>query len=149
MARDIPVIGGDEELEEILRRKAKELAMREAEHGAKHCCIPIEPGYELRDSRHLRDLLSKCPTVFVMFYGVTCPVCRAFDPVFRKVGQKYVGRAAFVKLEVSNAMDLVYSLGISGTPTTVVFVDGKPEDALIGYANAAAFENFVRVYLKC
>lgn len=147
MARDIPVSGGDEELEEILKRKARELMLREQE--PRHCCIPVEPGYELRDSRHLKDLLSKCPTVFVMFYGVTCPVCKAFDPVFRKVGQKYVGRAAFVKLEVNNAIDLVYSLGITGTPTTVVFVDGKPEDALVGYANAAAFENFVRVYLKC
>lgn len=146
MVREIPV-RGDEELEEIIRRKAEELARRSVE--PRHCCVPVQPGYELRDSAHLKDLLTKCPTVFVMFYGVTCPVCKAFEPVFIKVGQRYVGRAAFVKLEVTRAMDLVYSLGITGTPTTVVFVDGQPVDALVGYANAAAFDNFVRVYLKC
>ncbi|MGC9170032.1 MAG: thioredoxin family protein [Thermoproteus sp.] len=132
------------ELEAILRRKALQLLS-----GGRRCCSAKYPvGYVLNSVEELGEAVKSCRAAFVMFFGRTCPYCRAFDPIFRHVGAKYADLANFVKAEVERLAFTASALGVMGTPTTFAFVDGEPAEALPGFAIAPVFEQFVQRNLR-
>ncbi|WP_052886251.1 thioredoxin family protein [Thermoproteus uzoniensis] len=132
------------ELEAILRRKALQLLS-----GGRRCCSVKYPvGYVLNSVEELGEAVKSCRAAFVMFFGRTCPYCRAFDPIFRHVGAKYADLANFVKAEVERFAFTASALGVMGTPTTFAFVDGEPAEALPGFAIAPVFEQFVQRNLR-
>ncbi|MGC8582503.1 MAG: thioredoxin family protein [Thermoproteus sp.] len=132
------------ELEAILRRKALQLLS-----GGRRCCSAKYPvGYVLNSVEELGEAVKSCRAAFVMFFGRTCPYCRAFDPIFRHVGAKYADLANFVKAEVERFAFTASALGVMGTPTTFAFVDGEPAEALPGFAIAPVFEQFVQRNLR-
>ncbi|MGC9118616.1 MAG: thioredoxin family protein [Thermoproteus sp.] len=132
------------ELEAILRRKALQLLS-----GGRRCCSAKYPvGYVLNSVEELGETVKSCRAAFVMFFGRTCPYCRAFDSIFRHVGAKYADLANFVKAEVERFAFTASALGVMGTPTTFAFVDGEPAEALPGFAIAPVFEQFVQRNLR-
>ncbi|MFB6491145.1 MAG: thioredoxin family protein [Thermoproteus sp. AZ2] len=133
------------ELEAILRRKAKELLA--ASRGPLCCTTRFPVGYELKSPEELKAAVSGCRATFVMFFGRECPYCRAFDPIFRHVGAKYSELANFVKAEVERFAYTAAALGVMGTPTTIAFVGGSPQGVLPGFAIAPVFESFVAKHL--
>lgn len=133
------------ELEAILRRKALQLLTS----GSRRCCVARYPvGYELSGVEELGEAVKGCRVAFVMFFGRVCPYCKAFDPIFRHVGAKYADLANFVKAEVERFALTASALGVMGTPTTFAFVDGRPAEALPGFAVAPVFEQFVQRNLR-
>lgn len=133
------------EIEAVLRRKALELLATPR----RRCCEAKFPvGHELRTAEEFKRAAAGCRTSFVMFFGRTCPYCRAFDPIFRNVGSKYADLANFVKAEVELFAYQASLLGVMGTPTTVAFAGGEAHAALPGFAIAPVFESFVLENLR-
>ncbi|MEZ0249127.1 MAG: thioredoxin family protein [Thermoproteus sp.] len=131
------------ELEAILKRKAVQLLS-----GRRCCQVKYPIGHEVATLEELNEAVRSCKVAFVMFFGRVCPYCRAFDPIFRSVGAKYSSLANFVKAEVERFAFTASALGVVGTPTTFAFVDGRPVEALPGFAIAPVFESFVVRNLK-
>lgn len=132
-----------DELDRLLWKKAVELSARRPS-----CCsVSYEAGYVVRGSQ-LKNAVYGCKVAFVMFFGKTCPYCRAFDPIFRHVGEKYRDVANFVKADIEEFYQLAASLGIMGTPTTVAFVEGRPVGIAPGFMTAPQFKSFVESVLE-
>jgi thioredoxin 1 len=76
-------------------------------------------------------------TTIVLFSSPTCPACAAYRPIFytyaykalKKYGEKKVG---FYEADVYNMLEKAWELGISATPTTIIFKKCKPVDGIIG-----------------
>ena len=70
--------------------------------------------------------------LLVDFYAEWCYPCKLLSPVLEKVAEKYQGKAAFYKVDVSQFPELANEYGIEGTPTVLVFKDGKMVEQLVG-----------------
>ncbi len=133
-----------DEVDRLLGKMARELAVGPR---ARCCKGPVDTGRDVTASE-LKAIVGTCRVVFVMVYTPACPYCRMFDPIFRGVGARYTGRAAFVKLNAERFPYVAEALGVMGTPTVVAFVEGRPSDVLHGYVVPRVFEDFVQVNLR-
>jgi len=139
----------DNDVNEIIGRMVEEFTAVRDRGTAGGCCpVRPRPGASLSSIEELEKLLRDCRVVFLNLYSPMCPYCELFQPIFTRVGSKYLGAAAFVKIDVWRFPEVAWSLGISSTPATVVFVDGRPVDALVGYVPPHVFEHFVLRILR-
>jgi len=135
-----------EDMESILDRIARELAS--ARPSTRCCRRAYEPGSTIEGLEELEELLRECRVVFLNLYTPTCPYCHLFRPVFSEVGKRFRGAAAFVSIDVARYPEAAWSLGITSTPATVIFVGGRPVNAVIGYIPRQSFEELVLEVLR-
>jgi len=134
----------DEELREILRAKLASI-VREA----RTCCrVEVPPGYEIVEGSELRELLKSCRVVVAFFYTTTCPYCRAFTPIFLDVAERYSGKAAFVRVNLERHPYMSDAFAILGTPTVIIFVNGREVQRIVGLVDAERFEGVVAEALR-
>ena len=74
-------------------------------------------------------------TCIVDFYGVACPACVAYTPIFAQVAQEYED-LKFLKVNIDNNLALAQIYGVEYIPTTIKFVDGKPTSKAVGCIEA-------------
>jgi thioredoxin 1 len=77
--------------------------------------------------------------LLVDFYAEWCYPCKLLAPVLEKVAEKYQGKAAFYKVDVTQFAELANENGISATPTVLIFKDGKVAEQLIGLRHEADY----------
>ncbi len=80
-------------------------------------------------------IMSKDP-VLVDFWHDACVWCKRLDPELQQITADFSGRLRFTRLNIfssdgNNAIARKY--GIMGTPTMVIFCNGRPVDSLVGY----------------
>ncbi|MCD6301476.1 MAG: thioredoxin family protein, partial [Staphylothermus sp.] len=98
------------------------------------CCTkPVKCVGELHSLDELMEALNTCRIVVVNFYSTYCPYCQAFHPIFDHVASKYCGNAGFHRLNIDYSPETAWRLNIMGTPTTLIFIDGKIADVIYGY----------------
>ncbi len=147
-------ISADSELEHIIERMANRIIRlrKEDVKTRKECCSTSiasgEPVIEATSLSEIKKIADKCKIVFVNAYTTYCPYCRMFHPVFEYVAEKYKDKAGFVKVNLDYAMDVAYAFYIMGTPTTIVLVNGKPVDRIMGYVDEYELEAYVEELLK-
>ncbi|WFO74989.1 thioredoxin family protein [Desulfurococcaceae archaeon MEX13E-LK6-19] len=137
---------GDEELSSILDKKLEEILKRRS---VSVCCSKVYEGViEITGIKELEEAINTCRTVFVNFYSITCPYCEMFHPIFSEVAKKFIGKALFARVNVSYNPELAYIYNIMATPTTLVFIDGKPVLSIPGYVPYDVFLNIVEKALR-
>ncbi len=145
-------IGLDNELEQIIERMADRMIRLRRDRIEKECCstgiASKSPVVEVMSLDEIKKIARECKVVFVNAYTTYCPYCRMFHPVFEYVAEKYKGKAGFVKVNLDYAMDVAYAFYIMGTPTTIVLVNGKPVDRIMGYVDEYELEAYVEELLK-
>lgn len=77
--------------------------------------------------------------LLVDFYAEWCSPCKLLAPVLEKVAEKYQGKAAFLKVDVSQFADLANENKVEATPTVLVFKDGTEAARLIGLRQEADY----------
>ena len=74
--------------------------------------------------------------VLVDFWHDACIWCKHLDPVYSQLAGEFSDKLKFAKLNVlSNERNsqLAAKFGIMGTPTVILFCNGRPIETLVGY----------------
>lgn len=68
----------------------------------------------------------------VYFYGPYCGHCEAFNPIFESVSSEMGDKVKFTKLNMFEHIKLAEKCAVRGTPTILIYKDGKECDRQIG-----------------
>lgn len=69
--------------------------------------------------------ITEMPVVLVEFYATWCPHCRDMAPIVDEVKELLDGQASVVQLDVDRNQQLVDEMEIDGTPTFIIYKNGK------------------------
>ncbi len=94
-----------------------------------------------------RAAMQEKKTLVVDFYADWCGPCRMLAPVLEKLSGSYEGKAEFVKIDVDDNPDLAREYSIMSIPCIMVFKDGAVAGKNVGFAPAAAMQEFLDRYL--
>lgn len=95
------------------------------------------------NSENISTVTSRDEIVMVDCWAEWCSACREFDPVFKKVAEKYPSHV-FAKLDTDTEKELVTKLGIKHIPTLLLF---RGEYLLFqqpGYYEEEKLENIIK-----
>ncbi|MDK6028752.1 thioredoxin family protein [Ignisphaera sp. 4213-co] len=112
------------------------------------CCKTIYGFKSIHSLKDFIDVVNNCKVVFVLVTTTYCPYCRMFKPVFAKVANEFRGSAAFIEANADYVPEIAMEFGVYSTPTTIVIIDGKAVDALLGYIPYQYFRGYVENILK-
>ena len=70
--------------------------------------------------------------VLVDCWAEWCAPCRTLGPTLERLASEYRGRFVLVKVNIDEAQQVAMALRIQSVPFMVLFVGGRPVDALVG-----------------
>lgn len=82
--------------------------------------------------------------VFVDFWAVWCPPCRAMEPVVEKLAAKYSGRVVFGMVNTDEEPEIATRYDVMSIPTFMVFKNGQPREASVGAVGEAALDRLIQ-----
>ena len=85
----------------------------------------------------VEDKLRRHGRVLLYFFSPHCGPCRAMTPIVDRLAARH---GNVVKLDVAQAAPIARSLGILGTPSTVLLKDGKVAQVVTGAASEKRLE---------
>ncbi|MGC9105314.1 MAG: thioredoxin [Thermoprotei archaeon] len=134
----------DRELEELLRKKALELARKARE--VKN--DPYPPGKVVHlDSRNFDDFITRKEVALVDFWAEWCAPCFILAPVIEELARDYP-QVGFGKINSDENPEISARYGVMSLPTVLIFKDGEPVDAVIGAVPREVIESRLRVVLN-
>jgi thioredoxin len=71
-----------------------------------------------------RKLKTNPRPIIVDLWAPWCKPCRAMEPAFKQISQKYQGQVDVLKVNADESPDVLKFLGVMGIPTVVGFVNG-------------------------
>ena len=74
--------------------------------------------------------------VLVDFWHDSCVWCKRLDPELDAVTADFTGKLKFARLNIFSSpgnTEIGRKYGILGTPTLLLFCNGRPVDSLVGY----------------
>jgi thioredoxin 1 len=70
--------------------------------------------------------------VLIYFWATWCGHCKMYAPVFEALAQEYAGKIRFAKLNCDENADVANKCQVRGTPTMLIYKNGKQVDSIIG-----------------
>ena len=110
-----------EDVEDIREQKKEQLRSRAG--------TPDEPVH-VEGSDHLEELLSDFDVVLADFHADWCGPCKMLEPTVESVAESTP--AAVAKVDIDAHQGLAARYQVQGVPTLYLFVDGEPEDRMVG-----------------
>jgi len=116
----------DKELEEIKRKKLKELTKQ---GGNK-----METEIEVKDADFNEKIIeaSKSKPIVVDFWATWCMPCNMLSPVLEKFAKEYNGKFILAKVNVDEAKAASQKYDIMSIPCVKLFKNGEIADEFIG-----------------
>jgi len=125
----------DAELEEIRKRKLKEL---EKEYFGE----PVEV-----TDKTFAQFIKGGPAVVVDFWAEWCGPCRLMAPVVDGLAKKYSGKVIFGKLNVDENPATAKRYAVTVIPTLIFFKIGEPVDRVVGFVPNQQLEQKIKSIL--
>lgn len=98
---------------------------------------------------------SKLP-VLVDFWHDACIWCRRLEPFFNELSEEFSDQLKFAKLNTLSSEEnneLAGKFGVMGTPTMILFCQGRPIQSLVGYRPKEALRDelkrMIETYNDC
>jgi len=135
-----------DELEEIRRRKLKELEQKYLKEPAVNKLL-IDKPVEV-DDRTLGQFVETHPVVVLDCWAPWCGPCRMIAPIIEKLAKKYAGRIVFGKLNVDENQETALKYQIMAIPTLLLFKNGRLVDRVVGFMPEGALERRVAALLS-
>jgi thioredoxin len=79
----------------------------------------------MKNSEFQKRLVENSKPVIVDLWAPWCAPCRAMEPAFKQVSQKYTGQVDVMKINADESPEVLQALGVMGIPTVVGFANGK------------------------
>ncbi|ADM28255.1 Thioredoxin domain [Ignisphaera aggregans DSM 17230] len=118
----------------------------------KCCNTVIEGGISIRSYSEFIQLINSCRVAFVLITTTYCPYCQLFKPVFFRVAREFAGKAVFIEANADYVPEVAETFNVYSTPTTVIIIDKRPIDAILGYIPYNHFKRYVNdivSYAEC
>ncbi|MDE6369079.1 MAG: thioredoxin family protein [Muribaculaceae bacterium] len=71
------------------------------------------------------QMTQSAENVLVEFYATWCPHCRAMAPVVEQIGEMLEGKVKIMQLDVDKNSEAADAENVTGTPTFILYKDGK------------------------
>lgn len=134
------------ELGETLNKLYKSLISEENVSISK-CCktdTSLEQGVIMVKSfREFMYAIDLCRLAFVLISSLYCPYCHIFKPIFSRVAKLYNNKAVFIEVNADDIPEVAMSLNVYSTPATIVLLDKRPIDVVVGYMPFNSFNSYV------
>lgn len=72
------------------------------------------------------SLISSAPLVMVEFYATWCPHCQRMMPVVAQIRELVGDSVPIYQLDIDKNPEIADAVGVTGTPTFIIYRDGKP-----------------------
>ncbi len=128
----------DKLMRDIIREKFKK--EREIKKHSKPTLITLT-------DNNFEKIIRENRVVVVDFWAEWCMPCRFYEPIFKKVAEKFKGKVIFGRLNVDENPKTSMHYGITAIPTTIIFVNGKPVKQMIGLVNETALTSMVKKFV--
>ena len=102
--------------------------------------IPVS----LDESNFAQEVLKHKGPCLVDVWGYGCPHCAKLAPTMVAIASKYRDRIKVCELNASESPGLAQRMEIRGTPTVVVFEDGKPLGNIVGWRPQTYYEEMIK-----
>jgi thioredoxin 1 len=89
------------------------------------------------------SITSSAGIVMVDVWAEWCGACKPFDPIYKKVAEKYSNHI-FVKIDASNEKELLSSLEIENIPSLLLYRDGILLFKQQGYYEEEKLDDIIR-----
>jgi thioredoxin 1 len=99
----------------------------------------------LSDDTFTHQVLESPIPVLVDFYADWCGPCKMIAPFLDELAEKFIGKVTIAKMNVDTNTRTPTEFQVRSIPTMILFVDGKPEDIIIG-ADPSQIEKLVNKY---
>ena len=94
------------------------------------------------------DVIKNNKLVLVDCWAEWCAPCHLYEPIYKRVAEKYKGKAIFGRLNVDDNPKIADKYNVLNIPTTLVFVNGKLVDSLVGAVDEETLESIVTKYIQ-
>ena len=107
----------------------------------KHEVIPAHIGSVADFQREVEDC--ELPVILDV-WSETCAPCRQLAPVLTEVATRYEGRVRVAEVSTSSGpIDLLRELGVTSTPTILVYHRGEEMGRVVGYHPRSWFDQMI------
>lgn len=130
------------ELDTLIREIAKRLE-KKAEKIVKKEDVTIT----ITDS-NIDEILGKNRIVFIDCWAPWCAPCHIYEPIYKKIAEKYKDKAVFGRLNVDENPKTADKYNVMNIPTTLIFVNGKLVDQIVGAVEEEMLEEYVKKYVE-
>lgn len=87
---------------------------------------------ELTADTYAAEVAKTKGVLVVYFWAPWCGHCKGFSPMYDEVAADLAGHAVFAKVNCDEQTPAAVQCNVSGTPTTVIYKDGKEVDRVVG-----------------
>ncbi|MCP8303903.1 MAG: thioredoxin [archaeon] len=109
--------------------------------------VETTPPLNLTSENFDRVINSDKP-VIVDFWAGWCGPCLYMVPVFEKLAEKYGEKMVFSRLNVDDNRDIAARYHVFSIPTFMVFMNGKPDDTVVGAVGERGLEKLIAKYVE-
>ena len=85
--------------------------------------------------------------VLVDCWAEWCEPCKTLGPTLETLAADYKGRFELVKVNIDQAQQVAMALRIQSVPFMILFIEGRPVDALVGNQPEQALKGFLDKHL--
>ena len=132
----------DNELNDIMARKKKELIAKTQQESNSNISSPIT----LTDF-NFNQTVERYPLIVVDFWAPWCGPCRMVSPIIAQLASELAGKVIFGKVNVDENPRIASTFGIQSIPTISIFKNGRAVDGFVGAASKSQMRSKITAYL--
>jgi thioredoxin len=106
--------------------------------------MPFSIPFSIRKRMKLDEFNQRINTtprpLIIDLWAPWCGPCRAMEPAFQQVSQKYAGQVDVVKINADDSPEVLSSLGVMGIPTVLGYAGGRQILRRTGMQSAEALD---------
>jgi len=102
---------------------------------------------ELKADTYAADIQAGRGVLVVYFWAPWCGHCKGFSPIYENVATQMEAQAFFAKVNCDEQTPAAVQCNVSGTPTIIIYKDGKEADRIVGGLPAETLKERVQKHL--